>query len=1619
MMKPARRLISGALSLTLALSLWTGALPAAYAAPAAQEGQTQALTGSIGLTIRFDLPQTAESAAGREIALQVSGPGGTAVVSLPDGTLKSNSLGARAAVLVKNENGVELTSETRVGYYEAELSGLPAGGARYTLTLTGTGYKTYSTGVTLDGYSRHVIVGTGDGTFSLGDLNGDGAVDGGDLTAMDGRLGRTADTPELAAYDLNGDGRVDVTDLAYVNHSRGIEGEAQVLDAAAIVSPGVDTAGLDVTGRTEDLFRDEGVVTLAPAAGAGELEIPIELGRPVEMSEIRITCPEGNGAIRAGEAVVELEDGAALRVPFDAALPEGVHAIGRTAGQRLVTIDLGKKVAVKKVTIQVTATDGPEGYAAVTKIEFLKDIVPENPKNDADRVKGLAAAPGDGQVVLTWNAVRNVTGYTVAYGESAGDLSRTASVNTNRAVISGLENMKTYYFQVAAVNGSWRGTPSEVVSGTPEPGKIPGAPSNIRVTPSDQSLRLSWGSTKDAAYYQVFYREAGESAFQQFGGNLSGTSAAITGLTNGTTYQVAVKAGNGKGVGPYSATAAGTPRRETLELPPLPEEDRIDNSMVQSVVMENPGNVDLTRCPRFTTADVLDNDGSTFWIARDWNLSSRFTYTFREPQNMNYAILVPCLSENYKYALRSYTVTARNSAGETVLEQALYPAARMDGEKNYLVLTFPMTEGVKELSITLNEWEGNGCRVSISEMAFYKSDSLAGDIAALFTDGSFTALRPGVTAEQVDALSRRLEARADFYLDLARLRDELDLAEGLLAGADNALGVVRDSVQSRAAARDSRYGQGASDLQPLGVTARAGAVVAVYAQLPSDAPVYVVPTQFYGESGVWRGAPVQLVNGRNYITVPQIGSLTAERGGPLYLTYAGDHPEQIRIQVRGDKNVFAMPVLELSGWYDMGESARREAIRAYAVQLQDYVSALNSADLGVDVRNATEISTPSVLLSIPADRALAGLKGVGGSVDQMAETLYQDVLAWEEELFVANKVQGIIDSDARLSGYRYPMTTRQNIRYMRMFAGAFMYAAGNHVGVGYGSTSGLMSGRTSAAVGEDRANGLFGWGIAHEIGHNMDKLGRAEITNNIYSLAIQAWDGGSMAWPTRLTVSNIWPAVFEKTAAGRPGAAGNVFVQLGMYWQLHLAYDQADRPLDFFNRFFRSWKAGEYGGYGYDERVALIASKTAGRNLAPFFTRWGLTLSQEVKDLLAQYDPEPRAVWYLNDSAYAYRLKDGAAFEGAVELSAQVEGSQAKLAIAGGDESLLGYEVLRDGKPVGFIIRNDAGETVYTDDLGAANNLTYSYSAVPVDMLGNVGKAAAPVEIRVAYDKAIKPDLYTQTREGNVVTIAMKGEPVPVTGVKITGTALSGDYKVELQAGPEAAWTTVRQGTLSGDTVVEYFAKPGAEDGDTRIWTYDAAVLRITGVPEGAAVAPLDYPGDRVDFYEDAFVGVLREDCRYAEGEDGVIPKGTVVILGTYRGDPVYNTVEIRARYSTTPEAGEASEAGATFKEQPMNGYAVLFAEIPADGAVSDTSDGFWIFVPDWEKEDALLRELLKEEELPGGEPVVHSPMEIQAVFYRNDTPEDSASRRETSRTLWTGFPERGSLPEVELKGGN
>ena len=63
----------------------------------------------------------------------------------------------------------------------------------------------------LDEFRPDLVVGTGDATFTLGDVNGDGKVDAKDRAALSAALGSTR-REDLLPYDLSGDGVIDIVE---------------------------------------------------------------------------------------------------------------------------------------------------------------------------------------------------------------------------------------------------------------------------------------------------------------------------------------------------------------------------------------------------------------------------------------------------------------------------------------------------------------------------------------------------------------------------------------------------------------------------------------------------------------------------------------------------------------------------------------------------------------------------------------------------------------------------------------------------------------------------------------------------------------------------------------------------------------------------------------------------------------------------------------------------------------------------------------------------------------------------------------------------------------------------------------------------------------------------------------------------------------------------------------------------------------------------------------------------------------------------------------------------------------------------------------------------------------
>ena len=158
-------------------------------------------------------------------------------------------------------------------------------------------------------------------------------------------------------------------------------------------------------------------------------------------------------------------------------------------------------------------------------------------------------------------------------------------------------------------------------------------------------------------------------------------------------------------------------------------------------------------------------------------------------------------------------------------------------------------------------------------------------------------------------------------------------------------------------------------------------------------------------------------------------------------------------------------------------------------------------------------------------------------------------------------------------------------------------------------------------------------------------------------------------------------------------------------------------------------------------------------------------------------------------------------------------------------------------------------------------------------------------------------------------------------------------------------------------------------------------------------------------------MGAPSADYTY-QTRDGTetIEAGTLVILGTYRGDPLYNTVNVKGEFITAPvDDGDAAPEPVV---RPLDGCALLFSTVPEDQMVSDISDGFFLFVPNLDNEAELQAKNPCEglRLLPG---------RIQAELKRTDMPDAADSQRVTAQTPWIHCPgDMDALPQVVLQTG-
>ena len=219
-------------------------------------------------------------------------------------------------------------------------------------------------------------------------------------------------------------------------------------------------------------------------------------------------------------------------------------------------------------------------------------------------------------------------------------------------------------------------------------------------------------------------------------------------------------------------------------------------------------------------------------------------------------------------------------------------------------------------------------------------------------------------------------------------------------------------------------------------------------------------TQYHAESNSLSKSSSALKIGRNEITVPEVASVDCERGGQLYVAYNGNNTsDKYAVRVLGGSDI---PVLNV---YKKTGAERTSAIRAYVDSLEKYTANIEAkhaelhkgkakpVDYDYDKTNciltATDIMMEKMMYSLPATQIWAPL----ASKDDKAAALDASLKAMEDTMSLFYQHKGLSDDAGTARGNNALPSQHLNIRYMRMFAGAFMYAAGNHIGIEYGSST--------------------------------------------------------------------------------------------------------------------------------------------------------------------------------------------------------------------------------------------------------------------------------------------------------------------------------------------------------------------------------------------------------------------------------------------------------------------------------------------------------------------------------------------------------------------------------------
>ncbi|EJT5914281.1 NPCBM/NEW2 domain-containing protein [Clostridium perfringens] len=728
---------------------------------------------------------------------------------------------------------------------------------------------------------------------------------------------------------------------------------------------------------------------------------------------------------------------------------------------------------------------------------------------------------------------------------------------------------------------------------------------------------------------------------------------------------------------------------------------------------------------------AIDNDVNTYWETGTLNSSSfnnEVEVEFNDLVTLDRIVYGSRQSDLKGFAEEVYIYASRTSKGDTY---KLVATGAHEATKGLVEAKFEPTE-FKRVKFKFKKSKQNSA--TLNELMFYKPDEVYSSIPKLFTDGTMSELSEEFNSvEKINAFKEKAKNHPLYN----NFKETIELAESLISNPRKEdvleLEMRGDSISEAKKRKVWNF----QDWQITGLSARAGDKITVYVDVAEGDPT---PTLLYKQSLTQHGGATsfQLKPGKNEITIPEINYESngipkdVIQGGDLFFTnYKSDSQKRApKVRIEGASKY---PV------FILGKSDENEVMK----ELEAYVEKIKAEPNTTP--NIFAVSSNKSLEFVQATYALDWYKKNNKTPKYTAEQ-------WDQYIADAMGFWGFDNSKDVNSDF--------NFRIMPMVknlsGGVFMNAGNGVIGIRPGNQDAILAANK-------------GWGVAHELGHNFDTGGRTivEVTNNMMPLFFES----KYKTKTRITDQNIW----ENNTYPKVGlddysnnelynkADSTHLAQLAPLWQLYL-YDNT-----FYGKFERQFRERDFGNKNREDIYkswVVAASDAMELDLTEFFARHGIRVDDKVKEDLAKYPKPDKKIYYLNDLAMNYK-GDGFTDNAKVSVSTSGSNGNIKLSFSVDDENkdnILGYEIRRDGKYVGFTSNDSFVDTKSNLDEDGV------YVVTPYDRKLNT---LNPIEVN-----ALQPTLSVNP----VITLALGeefNEEEYIVAKDIKGNSLSESVKVK------------------------------------------------------------------------------------------------------------------------------------------------------------------------------------------------------------------------------------------------